>query len=187
MPILGVVASSISGNLYAASYDSIASTVVGAGGASDVTFSSIPAGYTHLQIRYAVRSAYSAGSDIILGRANGDSGNNYAAHRFYSDGSSAAAQGFTPQSYLLGADVPAATASASFFGTGVWEILDYANTNKNTVMRSFGGRDQNGSGYVWANSGLWVNTSAVTSIQVFCGNGALVQNSVISLYGIKVA
>lgn len=187
MPILGVIASSISGNLYNASYDSIASTVVGAGGASDVTFSSIPAGYTHLQIRYSVRSAYAAGSDIVLMRVNGDSGNNYAAHRLYTDSSTIGSQGFTPQSYLLGPDCPAATATASFFGSGVWDILDYADTNKNKVGRTLGGRSQDSVGYVWLNSSLWLNTSAITSISFFCGNGNMIQNSVVSLYGIKVA
>jgi hypothetical protein len=184
-PVLGIIASSISGNLYNASYDSIASTVVGAGGASDVTFSSIPAGYTHLQIRYSVRSAYAAGSDIVLIRVNGDSGNNYAAHRLYTTGSAIGSQGFSPQSYLVGPDCPAATATASFFGAGIWDILDYKNTNKNKVSRTYGGRNENGTGYVWLNSAVWLNTTAITSLSVFCGNGNMVQNSIISLYGIK--
>ena len=33
------------------SYESIATVTVGAGGTSTITFSSIPTGYTHLQIR----------------------------------------------------------------------------------------------------------------------------------------
>jgi hypothetical protein len=185
MPILGIYASQISGKLYANSYDALATTTIGAGGAGSVVFNSIPSTYQHLQIRYSVRSAYAAGSDIVLARANGDSGNNYAAHRLYGDGSTVGAQGFTPQTYFLGPDCPAASSGANIFGSGNFDILDYANTNKNKTMRALGGRDENGSGYVWLNSGLWINTGAITSLTVFCGNGNLVQNSIISLYGIK--
>lgn len=167
------------------SYESIASTTVGAGGVGSITFSSIPSTYTHLQIRYLVRSSFAAGSDIVLTRANGDSGNNYAAHRIYGDGSSVGAQGFTPQSYFLGPDCPAASSAANIFGVGVFDFLDFANTNKNKTMRALGGRDENGSGYVWLNSGLWLNTGAITSIVFLCGNGNIVQNSVVSLYGIR--
>lgn len=188
MPIIGVIDSSKSGNLYFASYDSIASTTVGAGGLSSITFNSIPAGYTHLQIRYTVRSQFAANTDIVLLRVNGDSGNNYAAHRLYGDSSSVGANGFVPQSYLLGPDVPASTAAADNFGVGFWDILDYGNPNKNTTTRALGGRDMNSvGGNTWLNSALWLNTAAVTSITFFCGNGFMAQNSTISLYGIKVA
>jgi hypothetical protein len=167
------------------SYESIATVTVGAGGASSVVFSSIPSTYSHLQIRYLVRSTYAAGSDIVLARANGDSGNNYAAHRVYGDGSTKGAQGFTPQTYFLGPDCTAASSGANMFGTGVFDILDFANTNKNKTMRASGGRDENGSGYVWLNSGLWINTSAITSITVIAGNGTLAQHSSIALYGVN--
>jgi hypothetical protein len=52
-PILGILASGMSGNLWAPGkdFDSIATTTVGAGGASTITFSSIPSTYRHLQIR----------------------------------------------------------------------------------------------------------------------------------------
>lgn len=184
-PILGIWASGISPSALANSYESIASTTVGAGGASSVIFNSIPNTYQHLQVRYSVRSSFAAGSDIVLARANADSGNNYAAHRIYGDGSTAAAQAFTPQTYFLGPDCPAASSGANIFGIGIMDYLDFANTNKNKTMRALGGRDESGSGYVWLNSGLWINTGAITSLTVFCGNGNLVQNSIVSLYGIK--
>jgi hypothetical protein len=52
MPILGIIASAITGNLVTTSYESIETVTVGSGGSATVlTFSSIPATYTHLQIR----------------------------------------------------------------------------------------------------------------------------------------
>ena len=37
-------------------YDSIATVVVGSGGASSITFSSVPSTYKHLQIRFIARN-----------------------------------------------------------------------------------------------------------------------------------
>jgi hypothetical protein len=51
MPILGIIASAITGNLVTTSYESIATVTVGGGGSARCYFSSIPATYTHLQIR----------------------------------------------------------------------------------------------------------------------------------------
>jgi hypothetical protein len=51
MPILGIIASAITGNLVTTSYESIETVTVGSGGSATVTFSSIPATYTHLQIK----------------------------------------------------------------------------------------------------------------------------------------
>jgi len=92
-PILGIWASQISGHLFAPSgaYDSIATTTVGAGGTSSITFNSIPSTYTHLQIR-----AFTGTSTIYVSNAgyvsfNGDTTtSNYNDHAIYGSGASAA-------------------------------------------------------------------------------------------------
>jgi hypothetical protein len=85
MPILGIMASQISGHLFAPSgaYDSIATTTLSSPAAS-ITFSSIPATYTHLQIRGIARSTAAAGNVSIA--YNSDTGSNYAGHDLYGDG-----------------------------------------------------------------------------------------------------
>jgi large repetitive protein len=170
-------------------YDSIASTTVGSGGSSSITFSSIPSGYTHLQLRFVGRSLASAANDSILIRYNSDSGTNYVIHRLYGDATgSSGAQGFTSQTYTIAGDMPAATASLSqTVGTSVVDILDYSNTNKNKTTRVLSGRNENGVGYIWLNSSLWLNTAAISSITVLAANGSLAQYSRASLYGIKGA
>jgi hypothetical protein len=166
----------------------IATTTIGSGGVSSVTFSSIPSTFTHLQIRFTGRSLYSGANDSILVRYNGDSGTNYAIHRLYGDGSSVTSQGFTSQTYVICGDMPAATSSSSLtFGSSIIDIVDYANTNKYKTTRLLAGRDENGLGFVWFNSGLWQNTNAITSIQVLAANGNLAQYSTVSLYGITTA
>jgi hypothetical protein len=90
--ILGIYASQISGHLFAPSgaYDSIATYTVGSGGAADVEFTSIPATYTHLQIRGIARSARSGETDDNIAlQFNADTGSNYAHHDINGNGSSA--------------------------------------------------------------------------------------------------
>jgi hypothetical protein len=191
-PILGIYASQISGHLFAPSgaYDSIATTTVGAGGASSITFSSIPSTYTHLQIRGIARTTASQDRESIKLTFNSDTGSNYARHSLWGSGSSVSAYGGASEAYVLLTDFAAATATASIFGTAITDILDYANTNKNTTVRSLGGVDLNAAVTVFdgLNSGLWMNTAAVSSITLTPFSGSnLTQYSSFALYGIKGA
>jgi hypothetical protein len=89
MPILGIIASAITGNLVTTSYESIATVTVGSGGAANVEFTSIPATYTHLQVRGIGRSLEAnTGVDVQYLRFNSDTGSNYAWHQLVGNGSS---------------------------------------------------------------------------------------------------
>jgi hypothetical protein len=188
-PILGIYASQISGHLFAPSgaYDSIATVTVGAGGSSSITFSSIPNTYTHLQVRGIARSTRSATSDYIALQLNSDTGSNYAYHGLEGDGSTASAFGLATQTFMDVERASAASATASVFGASVFDILDYANTNKYKTMRNLGGIDNNGSGSVFLTSGLWQNTNAVTTITLKAQGGTsnFAQYSSFALYGIR--
>jgi hypothetical protein len=168
------------------SYESIATTTVGSGGAANVEFTSIPSTYTHLQIRGISRSD-SAGLNQLYFTFNSDTGSNYANHILYGDGSTAVATKVQPASRMSLGMHAGSSISANIFGVCVVDILDYATANKNRVARSLPGTDANGSGYVWYSSGLWVNTNAVTSIKIVPENGNFVQYSSFALYGIKGA
>ena len=183
MPILGIIASS---KLTAVpnSYESIQTVTVGGGGAANIEFTSIPATYTHLQIRGISRSD-SGGLNQLYFTFNSDTGNNYANHILYGDGATAVATKVQPAARMSLGMHTGSSISASIFGTCIVDILDYATANKNRVARSLSGADANGSGYVWYTSGLWVNTNAVTSIKIVPENGNFVQYSSFALYGIK--
>ena len=187
-PILGIYASQISGHLWAPSgaYDSIATTTVGSGGASTITFSSIPATYQHLQLRWIARSERAAAQDFVDIRLNSDTGANYAAHLLYGDGATASAAAYVSNTSAGVIFMPASTATASVFGTGVMDILDYANTNKYKTTRILGGADINGSGRSVLGSGVWMNTAAVTTLTIITDNASTYsQYSSFALYGIK--
>lgn len=171
------------------SYDSIATVTVGAGGQSSIVFSSIPSTYSHLQIRYTARTARANQEDNIQVRFNSDSAGNYASHVLYGDGATAGAfSDGSSISFATRSVVAAASSSANVFGSGVIDILDYANTSKNKTVRSLNGYDANGTGQVRLSSGLWMNTGATTSITIVSANSAnLSEFSTFALYGIKGA
>jgi len=188
-PILGIMASQVTGHLWAptGAYDSIATTTVGAGGASSVDFTSIPSTYTHLQVRYLARGSFSGNEIQIRMRLNSDTGNNYARHLLEGDGSTAAAYATASGSLMALGSIPAATGTASAFGAGVVDILDYANTSKYKTSRTLSGQDRNGAGTIDLASSLWMNTNAVTTVSVFPDSGNFSQYSIVALYGIKGA
>jgi hypothetical protein len=166
------------------SYYSIATTTLSTSAAT-VTFSSIPATYTHLQLRVLGQAADSGGAFNIKARFNSDTGNNYALHRLIGDGSSPTTAGVASTGYArLG--VLNSSDFTNVFSANVVDILDYTNTNKYTTTRSLGGYDKNGAtGFVMYHSSLWMNTAAITSIELTTDTGNLAQYSSFALYGIK--
>jgi hypothetical protein len=166
----------------------IATVTVGSGGASSVDFTSIPQVYEHLQIRCLVRGDRASTRIDVAMRYNSDSGTNYyAVHALEGNGTSASAYADSTNNRNIPGYVSAGSATASVFGTEIIDILDYGNTNKYKTFRSLGGVDVNGSGYISLRSGLWLSTSAISSISFFPDGGNFAQYSSFALYGIKRA
>jgi hypothetical protein len=164
------------------SYFPIATTTL-ATTASSITFSSIPATYKHLQVRLSASSSIS--QDIFF-QLNGDTGNNYARHYMYGSGASPAAAGATVPAASGSLGYVSANTDASIFGTAIFDLLDYASTNKYKTTRSLTGYDNNSAGLIVLYSGLWQNTAAVNSLTMFPNNSGLFQQyTKASLYGIK--
>lgn len=180
-PILGIWASQNYPRV-TTSFESIATVTVGSGGAATATFSSIPSDYTHLQIRTFTRNT--SDQYYIRIRVNSDSGSNYANHRLSGNGTAASAASNTSDTYAY---LYPQTATATTFGGGVIDILDYKNANKYKTFRALGGYDQNGDGRIELNSGLWMSTSAITSIVLDAFAGNFAQYSSFALYGIRSA
>jgi hypothetical protein len=186
MPILGIIASSLPAA--AGDFESIATVTVGSGGAANVEFTSIPSTYAHLQVRAIIRGETTLTRPAL--RLNSDTGANYVVHGLYGTGSSAGAYADLSMTYIDTTVVTQSSDTSNTYGVVVIDILDYANTNKNTTVRCLGGYDANGSGYVSLHSGLWRNTNAVTTLTFVPGSvsgGDFNQYSHFALYGIKGA
>jgi hypothetical protein len=182
MPILGIMASQISGHLWSpeGAYDALATVTVPSGGVASVTFAGIPSGYKHLQIRATARLNT---NDFIYIQFNGDGTNtNYRSH--WVEGSGSAAGASSTQSPAGATFTYTQSNSSSIFDVAVADVLDYASSTKNKTVRSLRGCDNNGSGYVGLHSSFWNNTSAVTSM-VITSPYTFQQYSSFALYGVK--
>lgn len=155
-----------------------------------VTFSSIPDSYAHLQLRMFIRSTRTGGVSNNTIQFNGDTGNNYAAHYVGGQGSVTFASDYgTSQPFIYLPAVPSTGTTNTCFGILILDLLDYANTNKNKTFRCLSGYDDNGSGYVNFESGLWMSNSAVNSFTIkdYNGTNNIAVGSTFALYGIKRA
>lgn len=185
-PILGIIASSISGSKASTtSYESIATVTVGSGGSSSIDFTSIPSTYKHLQLRCLGRTTAAVSNDVAYLRFNSDSGTNYSAHDLRGNGGVVAAGGYPSQNAMYLQRFAGGNQASGMFGVVVADILDYANTSKYKTLRDSGGYDFNGSGNVYLASGLWLSTSAITSMTMTTSSGNWAQYTQFALYGIK--
>jgi len=183
---LGILASS--GGAAPADYELITTTVLSSS-QSSVTFSSLgtaAAAYKHLQVRVVGRSDNGTVYEEMHVRVNGDTGNNYVRHSLQGDGSSVSSAAGTPPTNMEIGSMLGNTATSGAFGTAIFEILDFSSTVKNKTFRSMSGRVNSGQNNVNLRSGLWLSTSAITSItvdKVFGTNW--VAGSRFSIYGLK--
>jgi hypothetical protein len=85
-------------------------------------------------------------------------------------------------------DGPAASSTASIFGSVIVDILDYTNTSKRKTFKSIGGYDANGSGIVRLSSYAETGTGAVTTLNISTvGAGNFIAGSSFDLYGITTS
>lgn len=161
-------------------FESISTVTVGTA-VTSISFSSIPATYTHLQIRASARTPTTA--DNIICQFNGDTANNYSTHYISGNGASASSGASTTINYMF---VSYVLNSANVYNAFIVDVLDYANTNKYKTLRSLSGSDLNGSGYAQLYSGNWRNTNAITSITIKTLSSVdISQYSSFALYGVK--
>ena len=190
--ILGIIASGITKSKIATnSYESIA-TATGTGSSGTLSFTSIPSGYSHLQLRGIIRSDATGSGGIFPNmRFNSDSANNYARHNLGAYGSTSATidvnAGTSASSIVATAVAPKASDLASVYGGFVIDVLDYNNTNQYKTTRYLMGFDLNGNAYsyLYFGSGLWQSTSAINQIDIILSTGNFTTATQVALYGIK--
>ena len=165
-------------------YESIATATVTVA-QSSVTFSNIPQGYTHLQLRSYWGLTDTGNNTWLNTQFNGDTGSNYSYHAIRSNPSGfvmSASYGTTRVSF--GADN---VGSATSYGVSIADILDYSSSTKNKTTKAFAGQDSNGTGTCNIWSGMWNSTSPITSMVIATDASTFRVGSIFSLYGIRGA
>lgn len=156
------------------------------GSSNTVTFSNIPQIYQDLFLVAYARSAYANTSDIMYILLNNDSTALYSNTLLTGDGTSATSARESSVSYMRqGYGIPAATATASIFGSNNFHLLNYANTStyKTGLWRS--AADRNGAGTTILSANLYRSTSAITRLDVIATNGNFTSGSTFELFGIR--
>jgi len=159
-----------------------------ANGAASLTFSSIPSTYKHLQIRGIYKDVSTSSAQVapLYIQFNGDSGNNYSRHNMEGDGATVTSLGVVNTSWIY-IGLAGAVSTTGAYGASIMDIIDYASSSKNKVIRALAGANGNttGTNYgVSLNSGVWVNTATITSVTVNAGNGGFATGTTFALYGI---
>jgi hypothetical protein len=189
MPILGTIASSTQQGLSTTSYESIATVTVGGTSVSSISFTSIPSTFTHLQLRAITKTNRNDGGEFqttIALRFNSDGASNYSYHRLIGNGSNISSTGGPSNAYLYLYFAASTTSPANTFGVGVYDILNYANTNTYKTVRLLSGVENNTIGVINLGSGVWTNTNAITSISLTTDGGHnFTEYTQFALYGIK--
>jgi hypothetical protein len=111
-------------------------------------------------------------------------GTNYANHYISGSGSVSTSRN-TSNDAMLFLSMQSRGNDSNVFTTSIIDILDFANTSKNTTVRVFNGNVSPSENYVAFHGGLWADTSAVTKINLFVLSGNFAANSRFSLYGVK--
>jgi hypothetical protein len=191
---VGIYASQISGKLWApaGAYDALATVTVPSGGAASVTFAGIPTGYKHLQVRMSAQTNRgTVGRDAVGLQFNGDTTSSYNSHGIYGDGSGVAVEANGTDVEITLRNVGTTTTGSQYFGSIIFDVLDYSSTQKYKTVRFIGGVDVNGTvggagGTATFGSGLYMSTNAINSINLMPGSGTTFSaNSSFALYGVK--
>jgi hypothetical protein len=166
-------------------YTLIQSNTVGSGGASSVTFSSIPATYTDLLIKLSVRDARAtlAVSDIRFNFNGTGAGTNITGRYLYGDGSSVSATTIGSNGELGFGTASGATSNT--FGNAEVYIANYAGSNPKSISSDSVAENNATAGYNLILSGLWSSSTTITSIAMTPFTSPFSQYSSFYLYGIK--
>ena len=161
----------------------IASSTVGSGGTSAITFSSIPTTFTDLCVKLSLRSNRSSAVEGISFRFNADTnGANYVSRRLLGDGSAASSDVNDNQMSLTNGN----TATSSTFGNTEIYIPNYLGSTYKSVSVDSVSENNATLAYAILSAGIWNNTSAINSLSFVPQVGTLWNEySAAYLYGIK--
>ena len=169
-----------------AAYNLIATTTVGAGGASSIDFASIPQTYTDLLLVMSMRTNRASVADYAAISFNAST-SSFSLRAVSGSGSAASSAYYTssPDSRIVG-QVVGDSSTASVFSSGSLYIPNYTSSNNKSYSWDASRENNATANEMSLGAGLWSNTAAITSIAITSwGSATIQQYSSVSLYGIK--
>jgi len=167
----------------ALTYQAIATTTVGSGGAANIEFTSIPGTYTDLELVFSCRVAANYGNLFYQTNLTLNSTGSENDRLLFGYGTTVGSN-IVGDAVVYG--VTSSIATANTFGNGSIYIPNYTSLNKKSVS-SDSVSESNDSGAIKSFMTAVFNvTSAVTSVKIASYDGQnFVQYSTATLYGIK--
>lgn len=166
----------------------IGSTVtVGAGGASTITFSSIPATYTDLQIVLSSRIAAASVVNIVYTSFNGDTTFGNYSHKFFQgDGTTPSSSSYSgsANTRFSGLDSGANSTTSTFSNNFIY-IPNYTGSIEKYYSVDAVSENNATNSYQSFVGGRWSGTAAITSISLSDQSSTFAQHTTATLYGIK--
>lgn len=162
----------------------IGSTVtVGAGGAANIDFSSIPATYTDLVLKTSLRSNRTGDASDGISVYFNNVTTNRASSSLETNGTGVYAYTTTRNEIGIAS---ASNATASIFGNAEIYIPNYAGSTNKSSSADGVSENNASAAYVGFVGNLWSNTAAINRITIVPVNGSSWnQYSTATLYGIK--
>ena len=160
---------------------------VGSGGASSITFNSIPQTFTDLKIVLSVRMNNASTLGYTTIRFNGDTSSTLYSYTYLDAnlGGGPASSRASGNPWFL--NLPAANSTTATFSNSEIYIPNYTGANfKQGILDSTG--ENNSTGGIWLTeyAALYRSTSPITSVTLndLFNSASFVSGSTISLYGI---
>ena len=164
-------------------FELIASSTVGSGGAASIDFTSIGATYTDLVVKLSARCST---TDTWVNLSLNGSSSNFSSKRLTGNGSAAESGSQTNNFASILNENSSYTANT--FSNGEFYIPNYANTSNNKSVSSDSVNENNATTAVTALiATLWSSTAAINQITLTPNAGTFVQYSTAYLYGVKNA
>ena len=170
----------------ATTYQLISSVTVGAGGAANIEFTSIPATYTDLLVKYSLRGV-SENTSYLYISFNGSTSNLSSKGLNGNPAVSSSALSYTWSTTIqdIAGQVPYVWTSSTF-NNGEMYIPNYAGSTNKSISIDSVAENNATAAYDSLTAALWANTSAITSIKLDGGSSdTFAQYSTAYLYGIK--
>lgn len=168
----------------AATYVPIASNTLTTSAAS-VTFSSIPATYTDLVLKWSARSNDSGNSELLLVSLDGTtSGTSQSNIELQGTGSSAVSFSNPNRANMLAA-VTGNNATANTFSSGELYIPNYAGSTNKPASIFSANENNTTNAVIQVLAGLLRSTSVISSIRLAPSSTTFLTGSSFFLYGIK--
>jgi hypothetical protein len=166
-------------------YTLISSVTVGSGGAADIEFTSIPATYTDLLVKYSIRDNNAQVYTAMTIQFNNSGGTAYSYRMLEGSGSSTRSTNQSSLDKTYGVfTANGANATANTFSNGEFYIPNYAGSTHKSISWDAVTENNGTEAYATLNASLWANTSAITSVKLAC-SGTIQEYSTAYLYGIS--